>query len=191
MKVKIVKAKVGMQNINCRLEPGFLGTSICSDKLLKKIGSKISRKLTPEEKDSKFIREETTAPLGLAIIPLTFTSNIKNNDRLSNKNLSRFQLNNNWFYGKKYNNDELQIYIPEIVIDAENAFVRTTLHIKDLNGSEVSKTEKKPRVIISVNKEIFMIFTKYFLRNQKIHCIADQISLQLPIQPLSIRRRFR
>src|SRR5947209_15464677 len=84
MKVKIVEAKVGKQKVNCRLEPGFLGPSMCSDKLLKKIGGKISRKLTPEEKDSKFVREETTSPLGLAIIPLTFTSNIINNHRLSN-----------------------------------------------------------------------------------------------------------
>ncbi|CAG8441001.1 7660_t:CDS:2 [Ambispora leptoticha] len=46
-----------------------------TDKLLNKIDSKISKKLTSEEKDSKFIREETTAPLGLAIIPIIFTSN--------------------------------------------------------------------------------------------------------------------
>ncbi|CAG8820490.1 11336_t:CDS:1, partial [Dentiscutata erythropus] len=57
---------------------------MCTDKLLKKIGDKISRKLTPEEKDSKFVREETTAPLGLAVIPLTFTSNVIKNYRLSN-----------------------------------------------------------------------------------------------------------
>ncbi|CAG8843310.1 10443_t:CDS:1, partial [Racocetra persica] len=36
-------------------------------------------------------------------------------------------LGNNWFYGRKYNNDELQTYISEIVIDTEDAFVRTTL----------------------------------------------------------------
>src|SRR6266487_2193673 len=83
--MKIVKAKVGTQKVNCRLEPGFLGVSMCTDKLLKKIGGEIGRKLTPKEKDSKFIREETIAPLGLAVIPLTFTSNIKNNARLSNK----------------------------------------------------------------------------------------------------------
>ncbi|CAG8481446.1 24376_t:CDS:2, partial [Gigaspora rosea] len=62
----------------------------------------------------------------------TFISNIENNACL----------NNNWFYGRKYNNDKLQIYIPEIVIDKEDAFVRTTLCVKDLNGSGVSKTEK-------------------------------------------------
>ncbi|CAG8797686.1 11191_t:CDS:2, partial [Dentiscutata erythropus] len=93
----------------------FLGISMCSSKLLKKIGGIISRKLTPEEKDSKFVREETTAPLGLTIIPPTFISNIKNNACLS----------------RKYNNDELQTYISEIVIDTEDAFVRTTLHIHD------------------------------------------------------------
>ncbi|RIB02731.1 hypothetical protein C2G38_2227026 [Gigaspora rosea] len=97
---------------------------MCSDKLLKKIGSKISRKLTPKKKNSKFIREETIAPLGLAIILLIFTSNIKNNAIL-------------------YNNNKLQTYIPEIVIDTEDAFVRTTLHIKDLNGSGVSKAESQ------------------------------------------------
>ncbi|KAF0555750.1 hypothetical protein F8M41_016747 [Gigaspora margarita] len=52
MKVKIVKAKVGSRKVNCHLEPGFLGVSICTDKPLKKISGKISRKLTPEEKDN-------------------------------------------------------------------------------------------------------------------------------------------
>jgi len=61
-----------------------LEISMCTDKLLKKISGKISRKLTSEEKDSKFVREKTTAPLGLAIIPITFTSNVINNNRLSN-----------------------------------------------------------------------------------------------------------
>ncbi|RIB01805.1 hypothetical protein C2G38_2050576 [Gigaspora rosea] len=159
--MKIVKAKVGSQKINCRLEPGFLGLSMCTDKLLKKIGGKISRKLTLEEKDSKFIREEATAPLGLAVIPLTFTSNIKDNICLNNKKsitiptevlVDRYNstlpnyilLGNNWFYGRKYDDDELQTYIPEIVTDAEDAWLRTTLLIKNL-------TEKKgERVIVSV-----------------------------------------
>ncbi|CAG8569343.1 2620_t:CDS:1 [Ambispora leptoticha] len=171
MTVKIVKAKVGSQKINCRLEPGFLGISMCTDKLLKKIGGKISRKLTPEEKDSKFIREEATSPLGLAVIPLTFTSNIKDNIRLNNKKsitiptevlVERYNstlpnyilLGNNWFYGRKYDDDELQTYIPEIVTDAEDAWVRTTLRIKNL-------TEKKgERVIVSVNKRDIHDFYK-------------------------------
>ncbi|CAG8522351.1 14056_t:CDS:2 [Ambispora leptoticha] len=84
MKVKIVKAKVEKQKVNCCLESGFLEISICTDKLFKKIGDKISKKLTSKEKDSKFIREKTTAPLGLAIIPITFTSNVINNNYLSN-----------------------------------------------------------------------------------------------------------
>ncbi|CAG8842604.1 32858_t:CDS:2, partial [Racocetra persica] len=77
-------------------------------------------------KDSKFVREETTAPLGLTIIPSTFISNIKNNACLSNKK---------------------SITIPtEVLIEKSNpktpnyilledAFVRTTLRIKDLNES--------------------------------------------------------
>src|SRR6185436_10025915 len=139
--MKIVKAKVGSQKINCRLEPGFLGLSMCTNKLLKKIDGKISKKLTPEEKDSKFVREETTAPLGLAVIPLTFTSNVIKNHRLSNyesitiptevlvekygPQTSNFiLLGNNWFYGR--NNDGLQTYLLKIVTDAENTLVRTT-----------------------------------------------------------------
>ncbi|CAG8614374.1 11298_t:CDS:2 [Dentiscutata heterogama] len=123
-----------------------------------KIGGIISRKLTPEEKDSKFIKEETTSSLRLTIIPSIFISNIKNNTCLSNKKSimiptevlieksnskipNYILLGNNWFYGRKYNNDKLQTYIPEIVIDTEDTFVKTTLHIKDLNGSGVSKTE--------------------------------------------------
>ncbi|CAG8596692.1 6151_t:CDS:1 [Ambispora gerdemannii] len=177
MKVKIVKAKVGMQNVNCHLEPGFLGISMCTDKLLKKIGGKISRKLTPEEKDNKFVREETTAPLGLAIIPLTFTSNIKNNVRLSNKKsitiptevlVEKYNstlpnyilIGNNWFYGRKCDNDELQTYLPEIVTDVENAWVRTTLRIKDLSNASFAKTKKKPRVIVSVDKRNIHDFYK-------------------------------
>src|SRR5205085_8746074 len=171
MKVKIVKAKVGEQKVNCRLEPGFLGLSMCSDKLLKKIGGKISRKLTPKEKDSKFVREETTAPLGLAIIPITFTSNIINNHRLSNyesitiltevlvekydhKTPNYILLGNNWFYGRSRINDKIQRYLPEIVTDAKNALVRTTLRIKNLSG------KKGGRVIVSVNKRDIHDFYK-------------------------------
>src|SRR6266487_1200872 len=175
--MKITKARVGTQKVNCRLEPGFLGPSMCTDKLLKKIGGKISRKLTPGEKDSKFIREEATAPLRLAIIPLTFTSNIVNNRRLSNyesitiptevlvekynsKMPSYILLGNNWFYGRKYDNDELQTYLPEIVTDVENAWVRTTLRIKDLSNASFAKTKKKPRVIVSVDKRNIHDFYK-------------------------------
>ncbi|CAJ0853058.1 8660_t:CDS:1 [Entrophospora sp. SA101] len=174
--MKIVKAKVGSQKINCRLEPGFLGLSMCTDKLLKKIGGKISRKLTPEEKDSKFVREETTAPLGLAVIPLTFTSNVIKNHRLSNyesitiptevlvekygPQMPNFiLLGNNWFYGR--NNDGFQTYLPEIVTDAENALVRTTLRIKDLGWKVgTAKAKRKPRVNVYVNKRSIHDFYK-------------------------------
>ncbi|CAG8571435.1 4382_t:CDS:1, partial [Dentiscutata erythropus] len=148
------------QKVNCHFEPGFLGLSICTDKLLKRIGDKISKKLTLKEKDSKFVREETTAPLGLAVISLTFTSNIKNNAQLNNKKFitiptevlvekynsklpNYILLGNNWFYGHKYDDNELQIYIPEIVT---NVWTRTTLRIKNL----VNK--KRRRVIVYVTK---------------------------------------
>ncbi|RHZ85045.1 hypothetical protein Glove_73g12 [Diversispora epigaea] len=154
--MKIVKAKVGSQKINCRLEPGFLGLSMCTDKLLKKIGGKISRKLTPEEKDSKFVREETTAPLGLAVIPLTFTSNVIKNHRLSNYESITIPTE---FYGR--NNDGLQTYLPEIVTDAENALVRTTLRIKDLGWKVgTAKAKRKPRVNVYVNKRSIHDFYK-------------------------------
>ncbi|CAJ0643987.1 14591_t:CDS:2 [Entrophospora sp. SA101] len=173
---QIVKAKVGDQKVNCRLEPGFLGISMCTDKLLKKIGGKISRKLTSEEKDSKFVREETTAPLGLAIIPITFTSNVINNIHLSiyesitiptkvlvekydPKMPNYILLGNNWFYGR--NNHGIQMYLPEIVTDAKNAFVRTTLRIKDLSWKvDTTKAKKKPRVNVSVNKRDIHDFYK-------------------------------
>ncbi|CAJ0642863.1 1673_t:CDS:2 [Entrophospora sp. SA101] len=142
MKVKIVEAKVGKQKVNCRLEPGFLGPSMCSDKLLKKIGGKISRKLTPEEKDSKFVREETTSPLGLVIIPLTFTSNIINNHRLSNYESITIPTE---VLVEKYDHKTPNYILLEIVTDAKNAFVRTTLRIKNLSG------KKGGRVIVSVN----------------------------------------
>ncbi|CAG8460073.1 6901_t:CDS:1, partial [Ambispora leptoticha] len=145
---KIVKAKIGKQKVNYHLEPEFLGISMCTDKLLKKIGGKISRKLTSEEKDSKFIRKEITALLGLAIIPIIFTSNVINNNCLSNyesitiltkvlvekydlKIPNYILLGNNWFY--RCNNHGIQMYLPEIVTDAKNTFVRITLHIKNLS----------------------------------------------------------
>ncbi|RHZ80890.1 hypothetical protein Glove_131g60 [Diversispora epigaea] len=171
MLVKIVKAKVRGQKVNCHLEPGFYDPSMGSDKFLKKIDGKINRKLTPEEKDSKFVKEEITAPLGLAIIPLTFISNIKNNLRFSNKKSitiltevlveeydpkmpNYILLSNNWFYGRSRINDKIQHYLPEIVTDAKNAFVKTTLRIKDL------KTKKKPRVIVSIDKRDIHDFYK-------------------------------
>ncbi|CAG8661069.1 11579_t:CDS:2, partial [Ambispora gerdemannii] len=175
---EFTKARVGIQKVNCYLNPGFLGPAMCIDKLLKKIGGKISRKLTPEEKDSKFIREEATAPLGLVIIPLTFTSNIKDNIRLNNeksitilteilvekytpKMSNYILLDNNWFYDRKYDDDELQIYISEIVTDTEDAWVRTTLRIKDLNA------KKGGRVIVSVDKKDIHDFYKILPRESK------------------------
>ncbi|CAJ0857201.1 10746_t:CDS:2, partial [Entrophospora sp. SA101] len=122
------------------------------------------------QKDSKFVREETTAPLGLAVIPLTFTSNVIKNHRLSNyesitiptevlvekygPQMPNFiLLGNNWFYGR--NNDGFQTYLPEIVTDAENALVRTTLRIKDLGWKVgTAKAKRKPRVNVYVNKRL-------------------------------------
>ncbi|CAG8580863.1 6703_t:CDS:2, partial [Scutellospora calospora] len=142
---------------------GFLGISMCSNKLLKKIGSIISRKLTSKKKNSKFVKEETTALLGFTIILSIFISNIKNNTCLSNKKsimiltevlieksnpktLNYILLSNNWFYSRKYNNDELQTYISEIVINTEDAF---------------------PRAIILVNKRDIHDFYKILPRKSK------------------------
>nr|CAG8655422.1 2817_t:CDS:2 [Entrophospora candida] len=54
-------------------------------------------------------------------------------------------LGNNWFCTKQYDKDKLPTYLPEIVTDAEDAWVRTTLRIKNFE-------EKGSRVIVSVNK---------------------------------------
>ncbi|CAG8706703.1 807_t:CDS:2, partial [Scutellospora calospora] len=78
-------SRASVETNNIDFIPNHSLLSICTDKLLKKIGSKISRKLILEEKDSKFIREEATALLGLAVILLIFISNIKDNIRLNNK----------------------------------------------------------------------------------------------------------
>ncbi|CAG8660027.1 12111_t:CDS:1, partial [Ambispora gerdemannii] len=56
------------------------------------------------------------------------------------------------FYGSKYDNDELQKYLLEIVTDAEDVLVRITLRIKDL------KTRKGGRVIVSVDKIINHVY---------------------------------
>ncbi|RHZ78000.1 hypothetical protein Glove_168g311 [Diversispora epigaea] len=169
--MKIAKAKVGSRKVNCHLAPGFLGPSMCSDELLKKIGGKITRRISSKDKDSKFFREMTTHPIGWAVIPLTFTSNIKNNVRLGNKKSiiiptevlvekytpqlpNYILLGNNWFYGRKYYDDELWTYIPEIVTDAEDAWVRTTLCINNLIEG------KGEMVIVSVDKRDIHDFYK-------------------------------
>ncbi|CAG8485486.1 6529_t:CDS:1 [Ambispora leptoticha] len=169
---------------------------MCIDKLLKKIGSKISRKLTSEEKDSKFVREEITAPLGLAIIPITFTSNVINNNHLSNyesitiltkvlvekydpKMPNYILLGNNWFYGR--NNYGIQTYLPEIVTDTKNAFVRTILRIKNLSWKvDTTKAKKKPRVNVSVNKRDIYNFYKILPGRLK-----DSLSYRLNISTFS------
>ncbi|RHZ76345.1 hypothetical protein Glove_198g82 [Diversispora epigaea] len=156
MKIKIVKAKVRTQKVNCHLKPGFLGVSMCTDKLLKKIGGKISRKLTPEEKDSKFVREETTAPLGLAVIPLIFTSNVIKNHRLSNYESITIPTE---VLVEKYNPQTPNFIL--LVTDAENALVRTTLRIKDLSWKVgTAKAKRKPRVNVYVNKRSIHDFYK-------------------------------
>ncbi|RHZ75283.1 hypothetical protein Glove_216g166 [Diversispora epigaea] len=134
--MKITKVRVGIQKVNCRLEPRFLEPSLCTDKLLKKIGGKISRKLTPEEKDSKFVREETTASLELAK-SITISTEVlveKYNPKMPNYIL----LGNNWFYGQKYD-DELQIYIPEIVTNTEDTWQTWS----DQNQKEVIPVNKR------------------------------------------------
>ncbi|CAG8485052.1 9797_t:CDS:2 [Acaulospora colombiana] len=88
-------------------------------------------------------------------------------EKYDSKTPNYILLGNNWFYGR--NNDGLQTYLPEIVTDAENAFVRTTLRIKDLSRKQWARP------------------TKYFLGNRKIHYPTDQISLQLLIRALLIQ----
>ncbi|CAG8603339.1 6297_t:CDS:2 [Paraglomus brasilianum] len=119
--MKIAKAKFRDQEVNCCLEPGFLGPAMCSDKILKHIGGKITRRISSEDKDSRFFREMTTHPIGWNVIPLTFTSSVE---------CSRFS--------KQYTSitipTQLQTYRAEIVTDAEDGWARTTLRIKNLAG---------------------------------------------------------
>ena len=77
MYVKTVKAKVGNNKVYCVLEPGLRGPSMCSDKMLKSIGRKISRQISAKDRNSKFFREMVGHPLEWAVVPLTFTTNIK------------------------------------------------------------------------------------------------------------------
>ncbi|CAJ0629720.1 795_t:CDS:2, partial [Entrophospora sp. SA101] len=69
------------------------GASMCTDKILKKIGGKITRRITLEDKDSKFFNEMTTHPLGWA-----------------------------WFCTKEYDEVKLPTYLLEIVTNAEDAW---------------------------------------------------------------------
>ncbi|RHZ44062.1 hypothetical protein Glove_767g6 [Diversispora epigaea] len=159
----------GDAKVNCRLVPGFLGPSMCTDKILKKVRGKITRRITPEDKNSKFFRQMTTNPLEWAIIP--HTSNIKNNARLSitiptevlvkkyNSALPNYiLLGNDWFYGRKYDNDELQTYLPEIVTDAKDGWkeqlcVSRILKPKRSQGSDTSDSSASNASLSSSGSE--------------------------------------
>ncbi|CAG8605573.1 5409_t:CDS:1 [Acaulospora morrowiae] len=156
--MKIAKAKFRDQEVNCCLEPGFFGPAMCSDKVLKHIGGKITRRISSEDKDSRFFREMTTHPIGWTVIQLTFTSSAKCS-RFSKQDISitiptqvlivkhhpefpnYIMLGFDWFTGRKYDDDELQTYRAEIVTDAEDGWVRITLRIKNL-------TKRKGKSII-------------------------------------------
>ncbi|CAG8632825.1 6886_t:CDS:2 [Acaulospora morrowiae] len=168
--MNIAKAKAGSQKINCHLEPGFLGPSMCANKLLKKIGGEINRKITPEDKNRKFFGEMTTNPLGLA----------KNDPKTPNYIL----LGNNWFYGRKYINDELQIYLPKIVTDAGNARVRATLRVKSLSKSGVTKIKKKSRSTYHKLK-----LNKQALENDKNNLINERDRLKAMLEEVKLNHR--
>jgi hypothetical protein len=86
------------------------------------------------------------------VVPLTFTTNIKFESHPNNKTKpitiptkvlivkhntafsDYILLGNDWFYGQ--NNDRDQMYLAEIVTDAEDVWVRTMLCIKDLIRGE-------------------------------------------------------
>jgi hypothetical protein len=121
MYVKTVEAKVGKEKVYCNLQPGFGGPSMCTVKILKSIGRKIFRQINTKDRNSKFFREMGAHPLGWAVVPLTFTTNIKFESRPNNKTKSitiltkvlivkhnsafpdYILLGNDWFYGR--NND--------------------------------------------------------------------------------------
>ncbi|RHZ52871.1 hypothetical protein Glove_456g42 [Diversispora epigaea] len=143
---------------------GFQGLSMCSDKLLKKIGGKISRKLTPEEKDSKFIKEETTTSLGLAIIPLTFTFNVKNNARLSNKKSITIQT---------------EVLVEKYIPKLPNYILLGDKWFYDLSHANV---KKRPKIIESVDKRDIHDFYKILPGKSK-----DESKTQDSVSSLSHR----
>ena len=97
------------------------------------------------------MREITANPIGWTVIPLTFTSSVECS-RFSKQYTfitiptqvlivkhhpefpNHIMLGFDWFTGRKYDDEELQIYRAEIVTDAEDGWVRTTLRIKNLAG---------------------------------------------------------
>jgi len=203
MNVKIVKAKVGTKKVNCCLEPGFLGPPMCTDKILKKIGGKITKRITPEEKNDILLWGNSMHPLGWAVIPLTFTSNIKDNIRLGNdksitiptevvvekynsKIPNFIMLGNDWFFTEDDENDsgssanahKIPTYLPEIVIDAEDGLVRTTLRIKDYEN-------RGPRVIVSVAERNIEEFYKSSQKKRKNETDSSDSDLNLTSPPSS------
>ncbi|RHZ53474.1 hypothetical protein Glove_441g98 [Diversispora epigaea] len=126
MKVKIVKAQVGTQKVNCHLAPGFDRPLICTDKILKKLGGKIVRRITSDKKDSKFIREVATILLGWTVIPLTFVSDNSTKKSITiltkvlvDKHKSTLPnyilLGQKWFRGFNMVDDITPSYLPIIV----------------------------------------------------------------------------
>ncbi|CAG8592525.1 9941_t:CDS:2 [Paraglomus brasilianum] len=72
-----------------------------------------------------------------------------------------------WFTGRKYDDEELQIYRAEIVTDAEDGWVRTTLRIKNL-------AERKGKsIVVPVyefdRSEASLLRNNQSVRDQKIH----------------------
>jgi len=161
MKANFVQAKIRNNVLYCAIVPKYTGPSLCTNKILKECNGKIFRVVSPEDKlNYKEIDDKT---IGWAKLPLVFTSDIDIN-RFQSKNKSitiitqvlvgefhhissRILLGLDWFTGCKYWNSDIKNYRPVFVTEAENGYLRSTLHITNL------KSPKKEKVVMGYWKE--------------------------------------
>nr|CAG8655857.1 9457_t:CDS:2 [Entrophospora candida] len=126
-KVDLVTCYVGIKKVNCRLGPGW-EFSMCSDKTINRLGFKIDRPISSEDREMKFFREMTTTPIGWSKVSLDFKLDkkhkpiiITNTEILVVKHHHNMDdeilLGSPWFMGRSLDDEELQIYTARIVID--------------------------------------------------------------------------
>ncbi len=163
MNANIVKVKIGKNVLDCAISLNYTGPPLCNDTVLKEYNGKITRIISSVDKLN--YKEFEDQAIGWTILPLVFTSNVDIN-RLKSKDKSitimtevlverdhhistqHILLGLDWFTGRKCQHSELQNYRPVFVTEAENGYLRSTLHITNL------KSPKKEKVVMNYHKGV-------------------------------------
>ena len=144
-KVDLVTSYVGNKKVNCELRLGW-EFSMCSDKTINRLGFKIDRPISSEDREMKFFREMSTIPVGWSKLSLAFKSEKKHKSIITNTEVlvvkhhinmdDSIILGSPWFMGRSLKHEDIQIYKARIVIDIDmhDCYIRRILHIKSLRG---------------------------------------------------------